>query len=643
MKSKCLIFVFSLITIGTNAQVTASLKNGKPISPDLFGIFFEDLNYAGDGGLYAELIENRSFEYSLHENENWSPFTAWKYFRRGFAIGTAYVETSLPVHPNNPHYVVLTVDVADNGIGFKNSGFDGIAVKAGEKYDFSIFLRQISEQPIPIAIQLVDKKDAVVGQVDLVTQTKEWKKYTATIIPTQSSDSASLVILAKAKGKVAMDVISLFPQKTFRKRTNGLRADLAQAVADLKPAFMRFPGGCLVHGDGLGNMFHWKNTIGPIEERVEQRNIWNYHQTSGLGYFEYFQFCEDIGAKPLPVVPAGVSCNNSGQNWNEGQQCIPMSEMNDYVQDVLDLIEYANGPAASVWGAKRAAAGHPAPFNLQYIGVGNEDRQTPGFRERFKMIYDAIKAKYPAIIVMGTVGGLSEGEDIELGWKFGRELNVPFLDEHYYKKPEWFLSNHTRYDSYNRTGPKVYLGEYSTIGSTLYHALCEASYMVALERNGDVVRLSSYAPLLAKEKRTQWATDLIYFTNRSVFLSVNYYVQQLFSLNDGDRYFDGVVSYAKPDSLRAASCVSDSKTGDVIIKLVNVAAQPAQFAIDLSRFKGISSSGDITILSGDMNAKNSFANPHAIEPDTKAFKISKSFQYNVPASSLTIIRVKTKK
>jgi alpha-L-arabinofuranosidase len=647
------IYVFLVISISVNSQ-SFTENNGKPISPDLFGVFFEDLNYAADGGLYAELIQNRSFEYSPSDKDNWNrgsntwnSFTAWEFATQGYGYGTISVETQSPVHVNNPHYILLNIeDEGSDGIGLKNSGFDGIVVKAGEKYDFSVFMRQVSDQPIPIQVKLVDKNGSAIGEASFKTQSKEWKKYTAVITATVSADSASLVVLAKTKGKLAIDVVSLFPQNTFMNRPNGLRADIAQTIASLKPKFMRFPGGCLVHGDGLGNMYRWKNTIGPVEQRVEQRSIWNYHQTVGLGYFEYFQFCEDIGAKPLPVVPAAVSCQNSGGTWrigSIGQKAIPLNEMKDYVQEVLDLIEYANGPATSTWGAKRAEAGHPKPFNLEYIGIGNEDKQTPEFRERFKLIYDAIKTKHPEITVIGTVGPSPDGEDFNLGWKFAKELNVPMVDEHYYQEPKWLLSNKKRYDSYDRAGSKVYIGEYASWGNTWLNAISEAAYMTSVERNGDVVHMASYAPLLAKEGHTQWNPDLIYFNNTSVCPTVNYYVQQLFSTNQGDMYFGNIVSYVNSDSLVATSCVGDTKTGDVIIKLVNAGSSASRLNIDLSHFNVINTDAVSTILVGDPNAKNTFESPLTIIPKIIDLKVSKSFIYDTPAMSFTVIRVKTRK
>jgi hypothetical protein len=359
-----------------------SLTADKPISPDLFGLFFEDINYSADGGLYAELVQNRSFEYSPTDRREWHPFSYWEYLTPGYSYGKITVETAEPIHPNNPHYIVLDVEhvgkeasfTGEAGVGLKNSGYDGMVVKAGENYLFSLFARQLTASPVRLLISLQNQKGEVLGSGEIETASTQWKKYSLTIRATSTDAHASLMILGKTEGKLALDMISLFPEKTFKNRPNGLRADLAQLLADMKPKFIRFPGGCLVHGDGLGNMYRWKNTIGPLEQRKEQKNIWGYHQSVGLGFYEYFQFCEDIGAKPLPVLPAGVSCQNSGGTWRTGgtgQRALPLEEIPAYIQEVLDLIEWANGPVTSTWGAKRAAAGHPAPFHLEYIGIGN--------------------------------------------------------------------------------------------------------------------------------------------------------------------------------------------------------------------------------------------------------------------------------
>ncbi len=634
--------------------ISAQQKQGAvKISPDLFGLFFEDINYAADGGLYAELVQNRSFEYSPTEQRGWNPLSFWEYTSPGFSIGRLSVETTSPLHKNNPHYVVLDIEhvgheanyTGETGVGIKNSGFDGMVVRAGDKYNLSLFIRQLSGDAVTIKASIQDPRGKLLAEATFPTTSGDWKKYNASLVPVENNDSATLTILAITNGKIAVDVISLFPENTFMNRPNGLRADLAQMLADMKPAFIRFPGGCLVHGDGLGNMYRWKNTIGPIEERIAQRNIWGYHQTGGLGYFEYFQFCEDIGVKPLPVLPAAVSCQNSGGTWRiggTGQKALPVNEMDDYIQEVLDLIEWANGPVTSEWGAKRAAAGHPQPFNLQYIGIGNEDKITPAFEERFEMIYKAVRAKHPEIILIGTSGPFHSGEDYEKGWAFAKSLNVPVIDEHYYTQPEWLLSNLDRYDRYDRKTGKVYLGEYATWGNKVRNAIAEAAYMTGLERNGDIVSMASYAPLLAKKGFTQWRTDMIFFDNVTICPTPNYYVQKLFSLNRGDHYYGNVVSWDKQDTLLTASCVTDSRTGDVILKLVNAGDKEKTMKVNLSRFGQLSSSAVKTVLSGDPEAENTFENTQKIVPAVTTISTKRNFSHTLPAMSLTVIRIKKK-
>jgi hypothetical protein len=372
---------FAVATPSADAVITVRAGDaGKRISSDLFGIFFEDINYAADGGLYAELIQNRSFEYSPGDRKEWNSLTSWDLIERDGGIGTLTVENDKPLHANNPHHGVLGMTSGSGCVEIRNAGFDGIVVKSGDLYDFSVFARQIDGKVGPVAVRLESKDGGILAETMLPAPGPAWTKVRATLRPTKDEPDARLVLTTKTAGRVALDMVSLFPQKTFKNRPNGLRPDLAQVIADLKPRFVRFPGGCLAHGDGLDNMYRWKDTVGPVETRKAQRNIWRYHQTTGLGYFEYFQFSEDSGAKPLPVVPTGVCCQNAGHyipGAPKGQQLVPMGEMDDYIQEVLDLIEWANGPATSKWGAVRAAAGHPQPFHLECLGVGNEDQITP--------------------------------------------------------------------------------------------------------------------------------------------------------------------------------------------------------------------------------------------------------------------------
>ncbi len=633
--------------------VTVQVDQPKNISPDLFGIFFEDLNYAADGGLYAELVQNRSFEYQATEQPNWTPMTAWEPVSREGAQGSLKISDAVPVHPNNPHYVVVETKSAGGGFGLANSGFDGIPVKSGEQYDFSVFARQlftgnhwggdgVLHSLSRLVVRLENRDRGLLGETVVDISGRDWQRLAATISPTNSDTSARLVLLSQTKGAVALDEISLFPHATFRNHPNGLRADLAQAIADIHPKFMRFPGGCLVHGHGLGNMYHWKDSIGPVEQRRGQEDLWGYHQSLGLGFFEYFQFCEDIGAKALPVVAAGVCCQNADDQGGSGQRGLPMEVMPAYNQDVLDLIEWANGPVDSKWGAKRAAAGHPASFNLQYLGVGNEDHITPVFQERFKMIYDAVKAKHPEITIIGTVGPSPEGEDYDAGWKIADEYHVDMVDEHYYESPDWFFKNMGRYDSYDRAKSKVYVGEYAAHekdrASTLRSALAEAAYMTSLERNGDVVHMASYAPLLANRQHVQWRPDMIYFNNTGITLTPNYYVQELFGQNQGDKYLPTAITAGgsglnEPGEKFAASGVRDSQTGDLIIKLVNAGAAALQAQVKLSGITHLPSEATRITLSGGANA---------VIPVSQTMAVGNTFKCDLPESSFTLIRIKTR-
>lgn len=623
------------------------LSKGQPkaISPNLFGVFFEDLSYAADGGLYAELLQNGSFEYSPTDHNSWNSFTSWDFLARGnYGYGILDAETTSPINKNNTHYLTLRIENTGKlGIGIANNGFDGIAIDAGKKYRFSVWLRSKGGKPMNFKLSLEGNRQNMLGRSKVSCKSSDWQRYETVITATGSSDSARLILLAEDTGTVDIDMVSLFPEETFKNRPNGMRKDLADAIAALHPKFMRFPGGCLTHGDGVANIYYWKNTIGPLETRKQQRNIWNYHQSFGLGYFEYFQFCEDIGAQPLPVLAAGVSCQNSGGVRGTGQQCVPMEDMPQYIQDILDLIEYANGDASTTWGAKRAAAGHPAPFHLQFIGIGNEDKQTDDFRVRFKMIYDAIKSQYPEITVIGTVGPNYHGEDYDLGWQFADSIHVPMVDEHYYESPKWFIQNQGRYDSYNRHHSKVYIGEYASHGNTLFNALAEAAYMTAMERNGDLVSMASYAPLLANVQHISWRPDMIYFDNRQVLKTANYYIQQLFCMNSGTLYYPSVVKsesgVALRDSVMAASAVENQEDGSFIIKIVNLAATDKRVKFSLPKKFRTYKVALKTVVSGQADWMNSMEEPDRILPRVDSTVEVLPITLELLPYSLTVIKM----
>ena len=635
-----------------SARITVDEGRAKPISEDLIGVFFEDLNYAADGGLYAELVQNRDFEYSEtdgNKDKSWNSRYAWSVEGKGMTFD---VSTEQPVHPNNPHYAVL--DVAQPGGSFTNTGFDGIAVKEGEKYDFSLFTcTPDGKGGGKSVVRLVDPQGKTVAETTVKLSSKTWKKREAVLKATATVAQARLVIIPQSAGRYALDMISLFPQKTFKGRKNGLRADLAQAIADIRPRFVRFPGGCLAHGDAVDNIYHWKETIGPLEARKPAANIWRYHQTRGLGYFEYFQFCEDIGAEPLPVVAAGVPCQNSGIGGpshhskdfvtaNGQQGGIPMEEMGQYIQDVLDLIEYANGDAKTTrWGRERAKAGHPEPFNLKYIGLGNEDLISRVFTERFTMIYEAIREKYPEITVIGTTGPFSEGTDYEEGWALADRLKLPMVDEHNYNTPGWYINHQDYYDHYDRSKSKVYLGEYAAHApgrvNNMETALSTALYLTSIERNGDVVSMASYAPLLAKEGRTQWTPDLIYFNNTDVRLTTDYYVQQLFGRNSGSEYLPSTVLLdRKEKNVRnrvGVSVVKDGESGDLVVKLVNLLPVAVKADVEIPSLAGRQAEGQRTVLAGRPSDTDAV-------PVESAMEIGEKFPYEMPAYSFTVIRIK---
>ena len=615
-----------------NVSLSINIENKKKISDKLVGVFFEDLNYAADGGLYAELIQNRGFEYSAKDRREWNSASYWK-----SSNGKLQIESKEPVHENNPHYAVLQKDEQ-----LLNEGFDGIAVTAGEKYDLSLFARSANKGSLSVV--LTDSNGAKVSnEITIAANTSSWKQYQSALTANASVKHARLTITAK-KQATAVDVVSLFPQKTFRNRRNGLRADLAQAIADIKPRFVRFPGGCLAHGNGIDNIYRWKNSIGKLEERKPDFNLWGYHQTMGLGYYEYFQFCEDIGAEPLPVLAAGVPCQNSSHHHQTGiagqQGGIPFSEMDEYIRDILDLIEWANTDKKTTWGKLRAAAGHPAPFNLKYIGIGNEDLISEVFKERFAMIYKAIKNKYPEITVIGTVGPFYEGSDYSFGWDFATSMAVPMVDEHYYVPPAWLINNQDFYDKYDRKKSKVYLGEYAAHvrgrPNNMETALAEALYLCSVERNGDVVEMTSYAPLLAKEGHTQWNPDMIYFNNSEIKLTPGYEVQKMFGTNAGEEYIESNITSdntnADVQKRIAKSVVRDATTGDIIIKLVNLL--PVEAIVDFKDVNPGNYKIEKTMLQGNPDDKN-------VKPVTTNDALQNN-KLVLPKYSFTVLRLKNK-
>ncbi|MBY9078222.1 carbohydrate binding domain-containing protein [Paenibacillus sp. HN-1] len=499
---------------------------------DLFGIFFEDLNHAADGGLYAELVQNRSFEFDKIDRQDYHALTAWEKVERGGGRADLRVESESPLHPVNRHYAVIEIEEQGEGVGLSNAGFNtGIPVKEGENYLFSAYMRRNDSFDSPVRVSIEDSNGTVCGSAELTVHSDEWRKYEAVITANCTDTACRLVIVTGGRGRLCLDLVSLFPEKTFLGRRNGLRSDIAELLADLKPKFMRFPGGCLIHDGSLDpddrdSMYRWKNTIGDIASRPPRRNNWGYNQTLGLGYYEYFQFCEDIGAKAIPVLPGGYDPHH--------RRMVPIDDLGPWIQDALDLIEFARGDASTKWGGIRCSLGHPEPFGLEYIGIGNEEVGEPFF-ERYPYFHRAIKERYRDIKVINSSGPFAAGGEYERGWASARENGSDLVDEHYYQSPEWFLANMDRYDDFKADEPKVFLGEYASWGNTYYNALVEAAFMTRLERNARAVGLACYAPMLCNADYVNWKPDMIWFNNHQVFGTPNYYVQKLFMNHQGDR------------------------------------------------------------------------------------------------------------
>ena len=647
---------------GINATLKVNMNDVKDISPDLMGIFFEDISYAADGGLYAELIQNRDFEYTADDHRGWDAKTAWKLEGEGT---TWTIETQAPIHKNNAHYAVLKTTAP--GAKLTNEGWDGIPLQKGKKYDFSLFTKGAG----PLRVSLVEGKTIIASKT--FKATKEWRQQKVVLTALQSADKASLVIEPLEVGSIHLDFISLFPQETFKGHPNGLRKDLAEVIADLKPRFVRFPGGCATHGQGIDNIYHWQATVGELWERQPDMNIWSYHQTRGLGFHEYFQFCEDIGAEPLPVLAAGVPCQNSWKGGAGQQGGLPFEAdlqgkpspytymgkpltMESYLQELLDLIEWANGDAKTSELAKiRAKAGHPKPFNLKYLGIGNEDLISDTFLKRYHFLIEGIQKVHPEITIVGTVGPFWEGSDYEYGWREAKAKNIPIVDEHYYNSINWYFHHRDFYDNYDRQGTKVYLGEWASKGNNVINALMEAAYLANVERNADVVVMSSYAPLLAKEGHTSWNPDLIYFNNKEVKPTANYFVQRAYGQNAGDKYVysDLQASYTSTDGKLTLqsdrlteyidkSVVIDSRTGDIIIKVVSLLPTETDLSIALGEgtLNGYNTKADFTVMAGDVNPKGE---RDWKTNETKTITVSDTFNTRVPSNSVSIIRIKKNK
>ena len=631
-----------------SAAATITVQTGQPgtpISPELYGVFYEDINYSADGGLYAEMVQNRSFEY--YPIQPWVrdekqltdhvPLYAWSSVQRGGL--KAKMETSIlaPLHPNNPNYLVLTTSGSAGEAGVVNTGYDGgMPVLAGALYDFSLHARHLGGEAGAWSIALEAPDGSRLAAAEVPAPASTWAKREATLTCTRDEPKARLVVTTRTAGRFALDMISLFPRDTYKGRRNGLRRDLAQAIADLRPKTFRFPGGCIVHGTGLANAYRWKDTVGDVAYRKPNWSRWGYHQSYGLGYFEYFQFCEDIGAAPIPILPCGVSCGGK-----KPYQVATGDELNAWIQDAIDVVEFANGPATSRWGRVRADMGHPAPFGLKYLGLGNEEHDTTSMRSVFPRFVEAVRAAHPEIQIIGTSGG---GSDIPL-FDLMERCRVDITDEHYYRPPEWYIENRNRFDGLKRGAPKVFVGEYASRGNTMFNAVAEAVYLTGIERNSDQVLMTAYARLLARYNFTQWkAANLIWFDADSLVLTPNYHVQRLFGTHLGDRNLPSTVAFATASSAGGAAPVLGvsaarlDRDGTVILKIANPMDTAVQARIVLdgttSRLRG-----DRMLLAGPRDAVNDQDNRTRLAPVVTAIEVAPSFAQEVPAMSVQVLRL----
>ena len=626
MKNFWTYFLLLLIATQATAQdlVVETDKPTVAVSPAMWGVFFEDINFGADGGLYAELVKNRSFEFTR-------PMMGWKEVKAG---DSRFLVNNRPNNSANPRYITLTINSSDSWYGLQNEGFRGMGVKAGSTYNFSAMLNPRQSTGLEAMVKLLSSKGEVLGESKMALTKTGWQTVKASITSSATDPKAVLQLLFKGKGKVEADMISLFPTDTWKGRTNGLRKDLVQKLADLKPGFIRFPGGCIVEGFDLTSRYQWKTTVGLPESRKTIINRWNtefaakltpdYFQSFGLGFFEYFQLCEDLGSAPLPILNCGMACQFNSS------EVVEMPQLDPYVQDALDLIEFANGAVTTKWGAVRAKMGHPAPFNLTMMGVGNE-QWGPQYIERFAVFQSAIKKRYPAMKLIGAAGPGEKGQ-VDYLSKELRRLNNEFIDEHFYVKPEVFEEMATRYDTYQRGTSKIFVGEYAAHGSegkdplsknTWMSALSEAAFMTGLERNADVVGMSSYAPLFANVEAWQWRPDLIWFDNLTSVATPNYYVQQFFSAYHGDAVVPFTAAgkiIAGADKLFGSATVQKA-SGKVYVKLVNASGNSKDVTIDFRGAKSNKASWQ-ELQTAEPDSFNSMQQPNAIKPVQKTVSLT---------------------
>ncbi len=635
----------------SNEMVIQTNKIGAEIQPTMYGLFFEDINYGADGGLYAEMVKNRSFEFPQN-------FMGWNTF------GNVELKDDGPFK-KNPHYVRLS----DPGhrhkrTGLDNEGFFGVAFKKDESYRFSVWARRANDRPAKIRVELIDPKSMgetqVMAKHSIEIKSQKWEKYTVTLTPSQTVEKGRLRIFLESEGSADLEHISLFPSETWKGHENGLRKDIAQKLADIKPGLLRFPGGCIVEGTDLATRYQWKNTVGPVENRPLNENRWeytfphrffpDYFQSYGLGFFEFFQLAEEIGAEPLPVLNVGLACQYQNNN---PKAHVPVDELDPYIQDALDLIEFANGDTATTWGALRAEMGHPAPFDMKFIGIGNEQWDTI-YPLHLKPFITAIRTKYPDIKIVGSSGPNSEGKDFDYLWPEMRKLKADLVDEHFYRPESWFLAQGARYDNYDRKGPKVFAGEYACHGkgkkwNHFNAALLEAAFMTGLERNADVVHMATYAPLLAHVEGWQWRPDMIWFDNLGSVATSSYYVQQLYATNKGTNVVPLTmnkkpVTGAEGQNGLFASSVYDKNTGEYIVKIANTGntAQPITLSFaGLKKGRALSSCHTVTLSAPTPESENTLANPAVVTPKEGSLPITgQTLTATIPPLTFTVYIVK---
>lgn len=647
------IATFSVMNVMAQKNKTIVVQTDKitaQVQPEMWGVFFEDINMGADGGIYAELIKNRSFEF-------YKPLMGWTAQGAKMKEGDLLVLNRKETHSNNPRFLHVNSTAAKRGdLSITNEGFKGIGVKKGLRYDFSVMYRQAAAG-VKLHAELIDTTGKVLGSAVLSPElaNNQWESQSVSFTANETVQKAKFNLWFEGEGQIDLDMISLFPGDTWKNRKGGLRADMVQMLADMKPGFIRFPGGCIVEGHELSTRYQWKKTIGPVESRELIVNRWNtefahrpapdYYQTFGLGFYEYFQLSEDIGATALPILNCGMACQ-----FNTAE-VVPLDELDPYIQDALDLIEFANGDINSPWGKVRAEMGHPAPFNLKMMGIGNEN-WGPQYLERLALFTKALKSKYPDIQLINSSGTDPVGERFDLLNTSLRKMKADIIDEHYYRSPQWFLDNAKRYDSYDRNGSKVFAGEYAAQSISTTNpknqnnwqcAIAEAAFMTGLERNAGVVHMASYAPLFANADGWQWTPDMIWVDNLHVYGTPNYYVQKLYSLNKGT----DVVSIlsnnkviAGQDSLYA-SAVIDRKKKEVIIKVINASANTISRNIAIKGKYKLSTEGTLTQMQNSLAAVNTFKEAINVSPKEEGLLTIKNNNIALSAApySFSVIRI----